>query len=222
MMQMRCLSYRLDYRYLSKRLQEGAEVSGETDGQVDEEGEKCSPSLCGISSVARWRVGVMMPCRGIEHPCCWQKFASELEGVGVIKRFVRSDNEECILALGRTASAHVRSEEGIQAVPDPVRAGDSDANGAAEGAVKEIKAKLRTISAATEQEWNVKNGAASPCLPFLVLYATRTINTGRRGRDGKMASELCYGKPWRGKWANFGEKVMWLPVGKRESRLDTC
>lgn len=34
---------------------------------------------------------------------------------------------------------HLRTEDGIEPVADPVRVGDSYANGAAEGAVKEVK-----------------------------------------------------------------------------------
>lgn len=211
----------IDYGYLSKRVQEGEELSGDKDGENDEDGNKCSPILCGISSVDRWRLGIMMPCKGVEHPYCWQKLASELGRVGVRKMFVRSDDENAILALIRKAAVHPRSETGIEAVPDPVRVGDSDANGAAEGAVKEVKAKCRTVAAATEQLLQIKLAANFVLLPFLVLYACRTINTGRRGTDGKTAYELRYGKAWRGKWAIFGEKVMWLPAGPRASHLDT-
>ena len=163
----------------------------------------------------------MMPCKGIEHPYCYQKLASELGRVGVRKMFLRSDDEPASLALIRKAAVHLRSETEIEAVPDPVRVGDSDANGAAEGAVKEVKAKCRTVAAATEQLLQIKLMANVGLLPFLVLYACRTINTGRRGTDGKTAYELRYGKAWRGKWAIFGEKVMWLPVGPRASHLDT-
>ena len=67
-------------------------------------------------------------------------------------------------------------------------------NGAAEGAVKEIKVKVRTVAAAPEQLLNVKIGATCAVLPCLVLYATRPINTGRRGSDGKTAYELRYVK----------------------------
>ena len=106
-------------------------------------------------------------------------------------------------------------------MPDPARVGDSNANGAAEGAVKEVKAKVRTIVAATQEMLKVTIGAQHACLPFLVMYAASSINRGRRGPDGKTAYELRFGKAWHGKWAQFGEKVMWLPTGKRTSRLDT-
>ena len=48
----------VDYGYLSKRVQEGEEISGAKDVENDEDGVKCSPILCGISSVDRWRIGV--------------------------------------------------------------------------------------------------------------------------------------------------------------------
>ena len=105
-------------------------------------------------------------------------------------------------------------EEGIEVIPDLARTGASNANGLAEGAVKEGKAKTRTCKLATEQLLNVQIGPEHQCLPFLVGYACSTMNRGRRGGDGRTAYELRYGKPWKGRIAEFGECVMYLPAGK--------
>ena len=40
----------IDYGYLSKRVQEGDETAGQADSEFDENGVRCSPILCGISS----------------------------------------------------------------------------------------------------------------------------------------------------------------------------
>ena len=47
---------------------------------------------------------------------------------------VRSDQEPAILALIRQAGTAARLESGVEAVPEPARLGDKDANGLAEGA----------------------------------------------------------------------------------------
>ena len=56
-------------------------------------------------------------------------------------------------------------------------------------------------------------------MPFLVMHGVACINRGRRDASGKTPYELRYGRPWNGKMAEFGELVMWLPEGKRASRL---
>ena len=59
------------------------------------------------------------------------------------------------------------------------------------------------------------------CLPFMVKYAAATINLGRCGPDGRTAFELRRGHGWRGKLADFREKVMWVPLGIRKSSSES-
>ena len=65
--------------------------------------------------------------------------------------------------------------------------------GLAEHAVREVKAKTRTLKLQAEESRNTKIGNDHVCLPFMVMEAAMTINVGRRGpaRPGlarKMAS----------------------------------
>jgi hypothetical protein len=139
-----------------------------------------------------------MPSKGIEHPYCANKLGSEIVRAGSNKIFLRSDNEPAIKALVQQMPATLRKDENIEAVPDPVREGDSNANGAAEGAVKEIKAKARVIAKSTQEMLNIVIDQLHWCIPFLVLYAVATINRGRGGPDGLTPYELRYGRPWEG------------------------
>ena len=54
----------------------------------------------------------------------------------------------------------------------------------------------------------------------MVEHAAMTINFGRRGPDGRTAWELRHGRPFRRCLAGFSEKIMYLPGGKRASRLE--
>ena len=55
----------------------------------------------------------------------------------------------------------------------------------------------------------------------MVMHGVACLNRGRRDTSGKTPYELRYGRRWNGKMAEFGERVMWLPEGKRASRLDS-
>ena len=62
-------------------------------------------------------------------------------------------------------------------IPEVIPKGVSAANGLAEGAVKEIKAKCRTLKYATDQMYGVELPPTHPCLPWLVLYSAQLINS---------------------------------------------
>eukprot|EP00974_Lingulodinium_polyedra_P054744 5267985-Lingulodinium_polyedra.AAC.1 len=47
-----------------------------------------------------------------------------------------------------------------------------------------------------------------------------TINIGRRGLDGKTPWERRYGRSYKRSLAEFGEKVLYLPTGKRRANLE--
>jgi len=99
--------------------------------------------------------------------------------------------------------------------------GESKANGLAEGAVRDCKAKVRTIKYATEKFLGVVIDHDHWSLPFICKYAGATMARGRRGPDGKTPYERRFGKKWRAAMVRFGEHVLWLPSGKRDSRLES-
>ena len=98
--------------------------------------------------------------------------------------------------------------------------GDSQGNGLAEHAVREVKAKVRTVCLQTKELHGTEIKADHPCLPWLVEYAAMSINVGRRGPDGRTAWELRHGRPWKRLMAPFSERVLYLPGGKGASRLE--
>jgi hypothetical protein len=180
----------IDYGYLTGRTDttEETEQSEDKDGN----GEKCSPIMCGRFSSDRWIFGHFVPSKGIEHPYNAEILATEIRRCGVKKLFIRSDREPAILALIRKAAQMVMTD-GIAAVPDPARIGDKNANGIAEGAVKEVKAKIRVGKYAVENLLGVTLTPTHQCLPFLAESACVSLNRGRRGPEGRTAYELRRG-----------------------------
>ena len=101
----------------------------------------------------------------------------------------RSDGEPAIIELKREAMKSASQQCGIEFIPEVTPKGVSAANGLAEGAVKEIKAKCRTLKYATDLMYGTELPSTHPCLPWLVLYSAQLINRARRGPDGRTPFE---------------------------------
>ena len=77
--------------------------------------------------------------------------------------------------------AKLAAEHGQETVVETSPVGDSQANGLAEQAVREVKAKTRTLKLHTEELVGVRIGKDSTVLPWLVKHAVAMINRGRKG-----------------------------------------
>ena len=74
---------------------------------------------------------------------------------------------------------------------------DSAANGLAEGAVREVKAKLRVVRFDTEEQLGGRLPDGHSSLPWMTAWACTTFNLGRAGPVGRTPYELRYGRRWR-------------------------
>ena len=172
-----------------------------------EDDDGATPIIFARVGADRWGEGFTLPCKGVGHAYCAQALSDAIRRAGHRRILARSDGEPAIQALIAKAAALLR-DEGIEVIPDPARTGDSNANGLAEGAVKEGKAKTRTCKLATEQLLNIQIGPDHQCLPFLVGYACSTmtaggavsmvarrtsLDTGNRGKEASLSlvSALC-------------------------------
>ena len=191
----------LDYGYLGER-------------------EDASPILCGKDSKHRWFFGEVMPFKGTQHPWC-AKHVAHLIGLAGHKRLImRTDGEPAIASLRQAVAAILASQHGVEVVPERPVVGDSKSNGLSEHAVREVKAKVRTLRHALEKKLGVRIDMSNAVLPWMVRHAAALINRGRPGVDGRTAYELRYGKPFRMQIPMLGERVLWLSAGKRASRLE--
>ena len=90
---------------------------------------------------------------------------------------VRSDGEPALLAHLRAARARTTvSDVPLESV-----------KGLAEGALKELKAKIRTLRHSTEMGLGRRIRETHDSLAWLVTHAQAAINWFRRGLDGKDA-----------------------------------
>ena len=195
----------IDYAYLGDPTAEGD--------------EKASPILVLKSGRDRWTSSEVYPAKGVQQPWCAKRLAAELAALPWQRFTLKSDQEPAILALKAEAVRIVQSVTGKEVVLEESPVGDSQSNGLAEGAVKEIKGVVRSLRWALEELHGVKIEVSSPVLPWLVRHAGSMISRTRRGADGRTAFELRKGKTYRRRLPPFGEKVMYLAAGKQKSRL---
>ncbi|CAK0830057.1 unnamed protein product [Prorocentrum cordatum] len=125
-----------------------------------------------------------------------------------------------LVALKTRIGAKLKEEYGIETVPEESAVGDSQGNGLAEHAVREVKAKVRTVRAQVDDLHGVSIGVEHPVTPWMVEFAAMSINLGRRGADGRAAWELRRGRPFNKDLACFSEKVLYLPGGKRKAGIE--
>lgn len=182
----------IDYDYHDKR----AKLGEDDEGEEGTDGTKASPLLCGRDALG-W---IFCHClrskeTGDEHSATMLKI--EIVQSGETKVLVKSEGELAIRNLVQVTVAAVRVSDGVTVLTEQTPKGESKANGLAEGAVRDIKAKVRTLKCATEKFLGVVIDHEHWSLPFLCKYAGATIVRARRGTHGKTPYERRLGKKWR-------------------------
>ena len=102
------------------------------------------------------------------------------------------------------------SDVPLESVHEQVSKEQSPGNGLAEGAVKELKAKIRTLRHSTEMGFGRQIAETHDNLAWLATHAAATINWFRPGLDLKTPYELRVGRKFRrpvAPWRKFGGSV---------------
>ena len=175
--------------------------------------------FCGKDSKHRWFYACAVPSKGVEHEWTPKHISDQMGPAGHRRMLLRSDKEPALMAVKNRIALLLTTEYGQEIVPEESATGVSQDNGLAEHAVREVKAKVRSLAHAVKIMLGQAIEPSHPSLAWLIEWAALTMNLGRRGADGRTAYELRRGKPFRGVTAEFGERVLYLPGGKRPSRL---
>ncbi len=181
--------------------------------------DRASPIIFGADSKTRWRFSHVLQSKGIGHLHSVRVLVAELVASGYARLILKSDEEPAIVALKREVARIVKIENGIEVMMEESPVGESQSNGLAEGAVRICKGAVKTLKHAYEALHGVAVEQNSPILTWLVEASASLMNRGQRGSDGRTAYELRRGKPFRKEQVPFGECVLYLPAGKRQSTL---
>ena len=83
---------------------------------------------------------------------------------------------------------------------------DSQSNGLAESAVKDVKDAVRTNLACLVRRFGREFPGGHPVLPWLVKHSAAMVNRCTRGPDGKTAYDLRKGRKFARALPHFSEK----------------
>ena len=112
---------------------------------------KPNPILCGRNSEDRWIFGYTLQAKGAnEHGA--KMLEEEIRRLGSGRIVIRSDQEPSILALrDKACDSCMVAIPGLLILREVSSVGQSQANGLAEGAVREVKAKFRSMRFCAEE-----------------------------------------------------------------------
>ena len=96
--------------------------------------------------------------------------------------------------LKTQASAVVRARHSLYTIPEESPEYEHQSNGAAEVAVREVKAQARSLHFAVEELHKCKLGPEHIILPWMVAYGVTMIDRCRTGADGLTAHQRQYGR----------------------------
>ena len=197
----------IDYGYLKDIVTLGEQEAGP------------SPILLTRPSTTQMTTADALPCKGPAHPWCVQALVRATVRTRDAEIILRSDNEPAILDLKRQAAAECRVKHGMTVILDNTTEYDSQSNGLAELAVRDVKGVARSMRVALRELYKTEISSKHPVLPWLVSYATGQITRGQIGSDGKTPHQRLKGRTIRKLLSVFAEHVLCLPIGKGASRL---
>ena len=210
----------VDYGYLWSRAPEASDAHDEVAGEDPPDGVRTSSSVlwkvqCGSVAI----FGRLCQAKG-DNERNRAVLAKGLQAGGSTRVVVRSDGEPAFLAHVKAARAMTMvSDVSLESVHEQVSREQCPGNGLAEGAVKELKAKIRTLRHSTEMGLGRRLPETHNSLAWLASHAAATINWFRPGLHGKTPYELRVERKFRRPVAPWGQKVWWMSAKKHVSSI---
>ena len=155
-----------------------------------------------------------VPSKGVGHPWSSTALLRDLEKTGYRRLVLKSDQENSIKALAKSAKDGFKGEVILEHSPK----GESKSNGEVERAVQSVHGLARTLKDFVEQKSGIAIDPKSPILAWLIEYSDILLNLFHRGEphDGVTAFHRLKGRPWRVELPAFGETVEFLKRTRRK------
>ena len=160
-----------------------------------------------------------VPQKGIDE----KRFAvdsvvADVQWLGYSKLLLKSDNEPAVVKLLKETLAGLKVT-GMSVGEEHSPPFDSQANGAAEAAVKQVKTRLRTMKLCLERRIGKRIPPKHPIMAWLVTHVAALLRYRARGADGKTPYEHVRLRPFNTKLLCFGERCS-FKVRSKEPLLD--
>ena len=157
--------------------------------------------------------GHVVPCKGSdEEGYAVGLLVDDIRFLGHKKLELKSDNEKAILKVLKDSLTSLRFEvadadtlQEEHAVPY-----DSNTNGDAENAVKQLQKQLRTVKLCLESRVRQRIPNQHPLLSWLVEHAAWMLTTLSLGPDGFTSYQRVRGRDFGKRLVGFGERVLYM------------
>ena len=126
--------------------------------------------------------------------------------LGYSKVLLKSDNEPAIVKLLKESLATLKVSGVDQVGEEHSPPYDSQANGAVEAAVKQVKARIRTMKLCLERRIGKHIPPRHPIMTWLAPHAASIVRYRVRGQDGQTPYERIRLRPFNGRLICFGDK----------------
>ena len=181
--------------------------------------EKASPILVSICNKSGWIRSDVVPTKSGQNKHVVMMLVNLYIFLGFARFIAKTDQEPAILDLKRRAISFAKSEHGIEILPEESPTYESPSNGFVEGACGRVKALVRILKHSAEVLHNVQIPKDHPMLTWAVSYAAAALSRFAKGPDGFTAWYRLKQKPYRKALPWWSEKLLYLPAGKRTSRI---
>ena len=192
----------IDYGYLNERDDQLQEMAG-------------APIWVSKCDRDRWIGPAVVPTKGADEYAI-AELKNDNSDCGFAEVLVRSDNEPAILAL-KDSTATALKLAGVTVKVEESALYDSQSNGLAESAVKDVKDAVRTNLACLVRRFGREFPGGHPVLPWLVKCSVPMVNRCRRGPDGKTAYELHKRRKFARALPHFADKILFMIPGVTKS-----
>ena len=138
--------------------------------------------------------------------------SSAIKWLGYSNVLLKSDNEPAVLSVLRDTLRAIRVEVG-EAKEEHCLAYDSQANGAVENGIRNLRGMLRSIRGCLEDRLGKRFPVNHPILTWMVPHAAAIMTMRHRGSDGRTAWMRVRGRPFGLRRAGFAELCLFkLPT----------
>ena len=132
------------------------------------------------------------------------------------KIVVKSDQEPAMVDFQRKKKENRKAET----VPKNSQDGESQANVEAENAINRLQEPIHTINDDSEAKTSLDIEMSHLIMPWLIEWAGIVLNRYMICKDGHTTFRSITGKSSKRPVANFGEKVLYMPLKTERLKKD--
>ena len=136
------------------------------------------------------------------------KVTEDIDSLGYDRVTFMTDKEVAMTAL----QARVKRRREKAVILQNAPKGDSQSNGLAEKAVRDIEEQVRTMRSCLEADMGARLSVSHPVFAWMVEASADYLNRFRESRPGSTPTEVIRGQHQPRKMADFGECVFFLPA----------